>query len=162
MGADRVTGARPKSRSTAAEGCWTAMPYPENLDHHFVVDPTKFDFYAMDCYRILGEDKLAGNLAEEVIQASYRLRRNRTSTHASRRSQNHASCRGGKPRRPRPSHRSWRAGASWRASVSAVASYRGARAYPGNKEPLSVRTWNSFVPRTVPASWPSLIPTCQV
>src|SRR6266571_4711180 len=28
-----------------------AMPYPENLDHHFVVDPTKFDFYAMDCYR---------------------------------------------------------------------------------------------------------------
>jgi hypothetical protein len=20
------------------------MPYPENLDHHFVVDPTKFDF----------------------------------------------------------------------------------------------------------------------
>jgi len=25
-----------------------AMPYPENVDHHFVVDPTKFDFYAMD------------------------------------------------------------------------------------------------------------------
>lgn len=25
------------------------MPYPENLDHHFVVDPAKFDFYAMDC-----------------------------------------------------------------------------------------------------------------
>jgi hypothetical protein len=47
-----------------------AMPYPENLDHHFVVDPTKFDFYAMDCYRLLAEDKIAENLAHEVIQAS--------------------------------------------------------------------------------------------
>lgn len=47
-----------------------SMPYPENLDHHFVVDPTKFDFYAMDCYRMLSEDKLAQNLAEEVIHAS--------------------------------------------------------------------------------------------
>lgn len=47
-----------------------ALPYPENLDHHFVVDPTKFDFYAMDCYRMLAEDKLAENLADEVIRAS--------------------------------------------------------------------------------------------
>ena len=47
-----------------------AMPYPENLDHHFVVDPTKFDFYAMDCYRMLADDKMAENLASEVIQAS--------------------------------------------------------------------------------------------
>ena len=31
------------------------MPYPQNLDHHFVVDPTKFDFYAVDCYRHLAE-----------------------------------------------------------------------------------------------------------
>lgn len=46
-----------------------AMPYPENLDHHFVIDPTKFDFYAMDCYRRLGEDPVAENLADEVIQA---------------------------------------------------------------------------------------------
>ena len=46
------------------------MPYPENLKHHFVVDPTKFDFYAMDCYRLLAEDKMAENLAHEVIQAS--------------------------------------------------------------------------------------------
>jgi tetratricopeptide (TPR) repeat protein len=46
------------------------MPYPENLDHHFVVDPTKFDFYAMDCYRHLAEDKMAENLADEVIQAA--------------------------------------------------------------------------------------------
>ncbi len=47
-----------------------SMPYPENLDHHFVVDPTKFDYYAMDCYRLLADDKMAENLAGEVIQAS--------------------------------------------------------------------------------------------
>jgi hypothetical protein len=47
-----------------------AMPYPENLDHHFVVDPTKFDFYAMDCYRMLTEDNLAEQLANEVITSS--------------------------------------------------------------------------------------------
>ena len=46
------------------------MPYPDNLDHHFVVDPTKYDFYAMDCYRQLAEDRLAETLANEVIQAS--------------------------------------------------------------------------------------------
>jgi hypothetical protein len=34
------------------------------------VDPTKFDFYAMDCYRMLADDKMAENLASEVIQAS--------------------------------------------------------------------------------------------
>ena len=46
-----------------------SLPYPENLDNHFVVDPTKFDFYAMDCYRILGQDRMAETLAEEVIRA---------------------------------------------------------------------------------------------
>jgi hypothetical protein len=43
---------------------------PENLDHHFVVDPAKFDFYAMDCYRILGENELARLYAQEVIRSS--------------------------------------------------------------------------------------------
>ena len=47
-----------------------AMPYPDNLDHHFVDDPTKFDFYAMDCYRHLGEEPMARSLADSVIQAS--------------------------------------------------------------------------------------------
>jgi hypothetical protein len=46
------------------------MPYPENLDHHFVVDPAKYDFYAMDCYRQLAEDKMAEILADEVIRKS--------------------------------------------------------------------------------------------
>jgi hypothetical protein len=47
-----------------------SLPYPENLDHHFVVDPTKFDFYAMDCYRTLADNKMAETLADEVIHAS--------------------------------------------------------------------------------------------
>src|SRR5580700_9418637 len=34
-----------------------AMPYPDNVGHHFVVGPSKFDFYAMDCCRQLAEDK---------------------------------------------------------------------------------------------------------
>ncbi|HEY0699684.1 MAG TPA: XRE family transcriptional regulator, partial [Micromonospora sp.] len=46
------------------------LPYPENTDHHFVVDPAKFDFYAMDCYRIAGEDRLAEMYAREVIRSS--------------------------------------------------------------------------------------------
>ncbi|MGA5469216.1 XRE family transcriptional regulator [Streptomyces arboris] len=45
------------------------MPHPENLANHFVVDPAKFDFYSMDCYRLVGEDKLARTLAEEVLRA---------------------------------------------------------------------------------------------
>jgi hypothetical protein len=47
-----------------------SLPYPENLDHHFVVDPTKFDYHAMDCYRTPGVNTMAQNLADEVIRAS--------------------------------------------------------------------------------------------
>jgi tetratricopeptide (TPR) repeat protein len=46
------------------------LPYPERPDHHFVVDPDKWDFYAMDTYRIVGEDDLAKRNAEEIIQRS--------------------------------------------------------------------------------------------
>ncbi|WP_426505403.1 XRE family transcriptional regulator [Dactylosporangium sp. McL0621] len=46
------------------------LPYPENLDNHFVVDPSKFDFYAMDCYRVVGEDSRAEIYASEVIHSS--------------------------------------------------------------------------------------------
>ncbi|HVK25343.1 MAG TPA: XRE family transcriptional regulator [Actinokineospora sp.] len=45
-----------------------AMPYPDNIDNHFVVDPAKYDFYAMDCYRQVGDDRLARALAEDVIR----------------------------------------------------------------------------------------------
>lgn len=44
------------------------MPYPENIDNHFVVDPSKYDFYVMDCYRHVGEDRLARELSNEVIR----------------------------------------------------------------------------------------------
>jgi tetratricopeptide (TPR) repeat protein len=47
-----------------------SLPYPANLAHHFVVDPLKYDFYAMDCYRLLGQDDLASMYAHEVIRAS--------------------------------------------------------------------------------------------
>ncbi|WP_231932635.1 tetratricopeptide repeat protein [Micromonospora rifamycinica] len=47
-----------------------SLPYPDDTDHHFVVDPAKFDFYAMDCYRIVGEDRLAEVYAQEVIRSS--------------------------------------------------------------------------------------------
>ncbi|MFH8370627.1 tetratricopeptide repeat protein [Streptomyces sp. NPDC018031] len=46
-----------------------ALPYPENPDDHFVVDPAKWDFYLMDCYRTAGEDRLADALAREVLRA---------------------------------------------------------------------------------------------
>ncbi|WP_027342835.1 hypothetical protein [Hamadaea tsunoensis] len=46
------------------------LPYPDDLDNHFVVDPAKFDFYAMDGYRLVGEDGRASLYAREVIRAS--------------------------------------------------------------------------------------------
>jgi hypothetical protein len=45
------------------------QPYPDDLTHHFVVDPGKWDCYAMDCYRVSGQDDLARTYAEEVIRS---------------------------------------------------------------------------------------------
>lgn len=45
-----------------------ALPYPANVANHFVVDPSKWDFYTQDCYRHVGEDDLAKVYAEEVIR----------------------------------------------------------------------------------------------
>ena len=47
-----------------------SLPYPERPDNHFVVEPDKFDFYAMDCYRLIGDDNLAEMLAREIIKKS--------------------------------------------------------------------------------------------
>jgi hypothetical protein len=44
------------------------LPYPDDVSHHFVIDPAKWDFYAMDCYRIDGEDELARTYAEGIIR----------------------------------------------------------------------------------------------
>jgi hypothetical protein len=43
------------------------FPVPERTDNHFIVDPAKWDFYAMDAYRLAGEDSLAAMYAREVI-----------------------------------------------------------------------------------------------
>lgn len=47
-----------------------SLPYPERPDNHFVIDPDKFDFYAMDCYRLVGNDTLAEMHAKETIRKS--------------------------------------------------------------------------------------------
>jgi hypothetical protein len=47
-----------------------ALPYPDNVDNHFVVDPAKWDFYTMDCYRLVGDDPLAETYAWEVLRTS--------------------------------------------------------------------------------------------
>lgn len=44
-----------------------AMPVPDRPDHHFVVDPDKWDFYAMDAYRLAGDDQLAAHHARTVL-----------------------------------------------------------------------------------------------
>lgn len=44
------------------------FPAPARPDHHFVVDPDKWDFYAMDAYRLVGEDELAEHHAREVLR----------------------------------------------------------------------------------------------
>ncbi|WP_327416431.1 XRE family transcriptional regulator [Streptomyces sp. NBC_01233] len=46
-----------------------SMPYPENVQNHFVVDPNKWDFYSMDCYRKVGDNQIAETLAREVLRA---------------------------------------------------------------------------------------------
>lgn len=46
--------------------------YPARPENHFVIDPQKWDFYAMDCYRIVGEDKRAADHAREVLLISRR------------------------------------------------------------------------------------------
>jgi hypothetical protein len=49
-------------------GLLDSLPYPERPDNHFVVDPDKFDCYAMDCYRLVGDDTLAELHARETIR----------------------------------------------------------------------------------------------
>ena len=61
-------GDRRSVEHTLEEGRVTeALPYPD-VRNHFMVDPDKFDFYALDCYRHAGENALAQVHAEEVIR----------------------------------------------------------------------------------------------
>jgi transcriptional regulator with XRE-family HTH domain len=43
------------------------LPVPDRPDHHFVVDPDKWDFYAMDAYRMAGDDAAAAHHARAVL-----------------------------------------------------------------------------------------------
>ncbi|MGQ0482000.1 MAG: XRE family transcriptional regulator [Pseudonocardia sp.] len=65
-------GRAPEMRDALERGrvLLDSMPYPENVENHFVVDPSKFDFYAMDCARHAGDNDLARELSEEVIRVS--------------------------------------------------------------------------------------------
>ncbi|WP_421110402.1 tetratricopeptide repeat protein [Streptomyces sp. NEAU-S77] len=44
------------------------LPRPEHREHHFVIDPDKWDFYEMDAYRLLGDDERAATHAQEVVR----------------------------------------------------------------------------------------------
>jgi transcriptional regulator with XRE-family HTH domain len=44
------------------------FPRPDRPDHHFVVDPDKWDFYAMDTYRLAGDDERAEHHAHQVLR----------------------------------------------------------------------------------------------
>ena len=46
--------------------------YPRRPENHFVIDPAKWDFYAMDCYRIGGDNTHAAEHAHEVLRLSER------------------------------------------------------------------------------------------
>ncbi len=46
------------------------LPDPVHPDHHFVVDPAKADFYAVDVYRWLGVDDAAESFACGVLEHS--------------------------------------------------------------------------------------------
>lgn len=50
----------------------TDHEHPSRPENHFVIDPTKWDFYAMDCYRLVGEDARATEQAREVLRLSER------------------------------------------------------------------------------------------
>lgn len=62
---DKVHDALDKGRALL-----DTLPYPDRPDHHFVVDPEKWDFYAMDTFRIAGANHLARRNAEEVLRRS--------------------------------------------------------------------------------------------
>lgn len=46
--------------------------HPSRPENHFVIDPTKWDFYAMDCYRIARDDARAAENAQEILRLSAR------------------------------------------------------------------------------------------
>lgn len=47
-----------------------SLPYPDRVENRFVVDPDKFDYYAMDCYRLISDNDLAEMHAREIVGKS--------------------------------------------------------------------------------------------
>jgi hypothetical protein len=45
----------------------SSLPHNERPEHHFVVDPDKWGFYAMDAYRLAGDGDQAATHAHEII-----------------------------------------------------------------------------------------------
>ncbi|MFE2716357.1 hypothetical protein ACFXKI_31390 [Streptomyces mirabilis] len=43
---------------------------PNHPEHHFIIDPDKWDIYEMDAYRLLGDDERAAAHARSVIRIS--------------------------------------------------------------------------------------------
>ncbi len=43
------------------------LGHPSDINNHFVIDPQKFDFYAMDCCRVAGDDARAEDYARTVL-----------------------------------------------------------------------------------------------
>jgi hypothetical protein len=46
------------------------LPRPDHPEHHFIIDPDKWDFYEMDAYRLLGDDERAAAHARSVVKIS--------------------------------------------------------------------------------------------
>jgi len=46
----------------------SGLPQPDRTDHHFIVDPSKWDFYAMDVFRLAADDVRAEKHAETVLR----------------------------------------------------------------------------------------------
>jgi hypothetical protein len=46
--------------------------HPSRPENHFVIDPAKWSLYAMDCYRITGDDARASANAREILRLSAR------------------------------------------------------------------------------------------
>ncbi|MGW2893126.1 tetratricopeptide repeat protein [Streptomyces sp. NPDC001212] len=46
------------------------LPRADHPEHHFIIDPDKWDFYEMDAYRLLGDDERAATHAQSVIRIS--------------------------------------------------------------------------------------------
>ena len=62
-------GDRNQVHRTLERGRWLLdrFPRPHRPEHHFQVDPDKWDFYAMDAYRLVGDDERARHHAEQVL-----------------------------------------------------------------------------------------------